>query len=95
MRRTAGDGAVISFEETAFAEYWQWAEEDKKIFGKINKLITEILRDPFHGTGKPEPLKGNLSGHWSRHITHEHRLVYKVFPDNVVVVSCRYHYSKT
>jgi toxin YoeB len=84
---------VISFEESAFAEYWQWAEEDTKILEKINKLISEILRDPFHGTGKPEPLKGNLSGHWSRRITDEHRLVYKVFPDQLVIVSCKYHYK--
>ena len=54
---------MISFEESAFAEYWQWAEEDIKILEKINKLISEIRRDPFHGTGKPEPLKGNLTGH--------------------------------
>ena len=75
---------MISFEESAFAEYWQWAKEDKRIFNKINTLITEISRDPFHGTGKPEPLKGNLSGHWSWRTTQDHRLVYKVFPDHIV-----------
>ena len=85
---------MITFEENAFTDYWQWAGEDKKIFGKINTLITEILRDPFHGTGKPEPLKGNLSGHWSRRITQEHRLVYKVVASHVVIVSCKYHYKK-
>jgi toxin YoeB len=58
-----GDKALIGFEETAFAEYRQWAKEDNKIIDKIDTLITEILRNPFHGTGKPEPLKGNLSGH--------------------------------
>ena len=84
---------MISFENSAFVEYWQWAKEDKKIFDKLNTLITEILRDPFHGTGKPEPLKGNLSGHWSRRITQEHRLVYKVFSDHIIVVSCKYHYK--
>ena len=84
---------MISFEESAFAEYWQWAKEDIKILEKINKLINEIKRDPFHGTGKPESLKGNLSGHWSRRITDEHRLVYKVFPDQLVIVSCKYHYK--
>ena len=91
MRRGAG-GTVIGFEESAFAEYRQWAVKDKKIFEKINTLITEIMRDPFHGTGKPEPLKENLSGYWSRRITQEHRLVYKVFPDHVIIVSCKYHY---
>ena len=84
---------MISFEEVAFADYRQWAGEDKKIFNKINTMISEILRDPFHGTGKPEPLKGNLSGHWSRRITEEHRLVYRVFPDHIVIVSCKYHYQ--
>jgi toxin YoeB len=84
---------MIVFHDSAFVEYRQWADEDMKIFGKLNKLITEIARDPFHGTGKPEPLKGNLSGHWSRRITDEHRLVYKVLPDQIVIVSCKYHYK--
>jgi toxin YoeB len=84
---------VISFDDTAFAEYWHWAAEDKTVFAKINKLITETARDPFHGTGKPEPLKGNLSGYWSRRITDEHRLVYKVLPDHIIIVSCKYHYK--
>ena len=83
---------MISFKESAFAEYRQWAKEDKKVIDKIDALITEILRDPFHGTGKPEPLKGNLAGYWSRRITQEHRLVYKVLPDQVVIISCKYHY---
>jgi toxin YoeB len=84
---------VISFEEAAFAEYRRWAIEDKKVFNKINALIIEIVRDPQHGTGKPKPLTGNLSGYWSRHITEEHRLVYKVLPDHVLIVSCKYHYK--
>ena len=83
---------MISFEKAAFEEYRKWAAEDKKIFDKINTLITEIIRDPFHGTGKPEPLKENLSGYWSRRITQEHRLVYKVSSDHVVISSCKYHY---
>jgi toxin YoeB len=83
---------LISFSESAFEEYRQWAGNDKKIFEKINSLLTEILRDPFHGTGKPEPLKGNLSGYWSRRITQEHRLVYKVTPDTIFISSCKYHY---
>jgi len=84
---------VISFKESAFADYRQWAKEDKKVIDKIDALITEILRHPFHGTGKPEPLKGNLSGLWSRRITEEHRLVYKVLADQVVIISCKYHYK--
>jgi toxin YoeB len=84
---------MISFEKSAFSEYCQWAQEDKKTFNKINTLITEILRDPFRGTGKPEPLKGNLSGCWSRRIIQEHRLVYKIFSEQVIIISCKYHYT--
>ena len=88
-----GGEALISFEDSAFAQYRQWAKDDKKIIDKIDALITEIQRDPFHGIGKPEPLKGNWSGHWSRRITDEHRLVYKVLPNEVIIVSCKYHYK--
>jgi toxin YoeB len=84
---------MITFEERAFADYWQWANEDKKIFDKITRLINEITRDPFRGTGKPEPLKGNLSGHWSRRITEKDRLVYQVFPEPVVITSCKNQYD--
>ena len=83
---------MIGFEESAFQAYIQWAAEDKKVFAKINSLITSILRDPFRGEGKPEPLKDNLSGYWSRRITREHRLVYRVFPGSVVIASCKNHY---
>jgi len=83
---------VISFDNSAFADYLQWEEEDKKIFDKINTLIKEISRDPFRGTGKPEPLKGDWSGHWSRRITQEHRLIYKVYSDRIVIASCKNHY---
>ena len=93
MCRRVGSEAVISFTDSAFAEYRQWAKEDKKIIDKIDKLITEIRRDPFHGSGKPEPLKGNRSGHWSRRITQEHRLVYQVFADHIIIISCKYHYQ--
>jgi len=83
---------VISFLDSAFAEYRQWEVDDKKIFNKINSLITEIMRDPFQGTGKPEPLKWEWAGYWSRRITQEHRLVYKVLKDQVIIASCKYHY---
>ena len=88
-----GSGKLISFSDSAFAEYCQWAKENKKIHEKINTFITEIKRDPFHGTGKPEPLKGSLSGFWSRRITEKHRLVYKVLQDQIIIVSCKYHYK--
>jgi len=66
--------------------------DDGKVFDKINALIAEIMRDPFHGTGKPEPLKWDWAGYWSRRITREHRLVYKVAKDQVTIASCKYHY---
>jgi len=83
---------VISFLESAFTEYRQWEIDDKKVFNKINTLITEIIRDPFHGTGKPEPLKWNWAGYWSRRITQEHRIVYKVLNDQIIIASCKFHY---
>jgi toxin YoeB len=67
---------------------------DKKLFERIRRLIVETCRDPFLGTGKPEPLKGDLSGYWSRRISDEHRLVYKVDQDKITVVSCKTHYRK-
>jgi toxin YoeB len=83
---------MISFENSAFADYLQWEKKKKKIFDKINTLIKEISRDPFRGTGKPEPLKENWSGYWSRRITREHRLIYKVYPDHILIASCKNHY---
>jgi len=83
---------MISFDNSAFADYLQWEKEDEKIFNKINTLIKEITRDPFRGTGKPEPLRENWSGYWSRHITQEHRLIYKVYPDHIFIASCKNHY---
>jgi toxin YoeB len=81
----------ITFQSDAFEQYKNWTEADFKRFQKINKLLAEICREPFKGTGKPEPLKGNLSGYWSRRITQEHRLVYKA-DDTVYIVSCYGHY---
>jgi toxin YoeB len=83
---------VISFEKRAFDEYRQWEKDDKQIFRKINALLTEVMRDPFYGTGKPEPLKWDKSGYWSRRITEEHRLVYKVKNGHVIIASCKSHY---
>jgi toxin YoeB len=83
---------IIAFDQQAFEDFSAWANEDKKIFARIRELIKDIARDPFRGIGKPEPLKHDLSGYWSRRITDEHRLVYKVSKDTIYVVSCRYHY---
>jgi toxin YoeB len=83
---------MISFEDAAFAQYWQWARDDKNVFKKITALITDIQRDPFDGIGKPEPLKHDLSGLWSRRITGEHRLVYQILPKQIIIHSCKFHY---
>jgi toxin YoeB len=82
----------IAFLPRGFEEFNQWAIDDKKIYTKIVTLIKDIQRDPFSGLGKPEALKYDLSGLWSRRITEEHRLVYSIAPEEVVIVSCRFHY---
>jgi len=82
----------IAFLPRGFDEFNQWAINDKKIYAKIVTLIKDIQRDPFSGLGKPEALKYELSGLWSRRITDEHRLVYSIAPEEVVIVSCRFHY---
>ena len=83
---------AVSWTPNAWDDYLSWQKENSKIVNEINKLIEECLRDPFKGTGKPEPLKGNLTGFWSRRITHEHRLVYLPEDGAIYIVSCRYHY---
>lgn len=83
----------IAFTPDAFKEFTGWAKQDKKIYRKIISLINDVLREPFTGLGKPEPLKHELKGCWSRRITDEHRLVYKVTDTEVIIVSCRFHYS--
>ena len=83
---------ILSFSDDAWDDYLHWQQHDKKILKKINRLIKEIQRDPFEGIGEPEPLKYNWSGYWSRRITIEHRLVYKVSDDNLMIAQCRYHY---
>ena len=83
---------ILSFADDAWDDYLYWQQNDKKILKKINRLIKEIQRDPFEGIGEPEPLKYNWSGYWSRRITIEHRLVYKVTNDALLIAQCRYHY---
>ena len=82
----------IVFTLNAWEDYLYWQQHDKKIVKKINQLIKEIIRDPFDGLGKPEPLKNQLSGFYSRKITSEHRLVYKVEKSSIAIIACRYHY---
>ena len=82
----------IIFESSAFEDFNDWATQDKKLYRKIVKLIKDIDRSPFIGIGKPEPLKHELSGYWSRRINDEQRLVYKVTDNSIVIIGCRYHY---
>jgi toxin YoeB len=82
----------LIFTEKSWDDYLYWQKSDKQIAKKINQLIKDIKRDPFNGIGKPEPLKHELSGFWSRRITNEHRLVYEVSENSIGIVSCRFHY---
>ena len=86
----------VTFDEDAWDDYLEWQSEDRKTLARLNALIEECRRHPFRGTGKPEPLGGNLSGWWSRRINREHRLVYRVTGKGdaqaLEVAQCRYHY---
>lgn len=82
----------IAFLPKAFEDFNGWAIEDRQIHARIIQLIKDIDRQPFTGLGKPEPLKHELKGLWSRRITAEHRLVYKITADEITIVSCRFHY---
>jgi len=82
----------LIWSDKSWEEYLSWQSTDKKVLKKINSLIKDIKRDPFEGIGKPEPLKYELQGCWSRRVTDEHRLVYEVENDALYIVSCKYHY---
>ena len=84
---------LITFESSAFEDFGEWSEFDRKVFKRIRGLIIETARTPFEGTGKPEPLKGNYRGCWSRRITGEHRLIYRVTENAIEIISCRGHYE--
>jgi len=83
----------ISFSKNAWEEYISWQKEDVKILRKINALIKEIQRTPFEGIGKPEPLKFDFSGFWSRRIDNTHRLIYRLINQELLIYSCRFHYD--
>ena len=82
----------LTFSEQAWEDYLYWQSHDRRTLQRINALLKEIMRTPFSGTGKPEPLRHALSGYWSRRIDGEHRLVYRVTPTAIEIVQCRYHY---
>jgi toxin YoeB len=83
----------IAFTESAWNDYLWFQGYDRKLVKRINLLIKDASRSPFEGIGKPEPLKGDLSGHWSRRITDEHRLIYTVTADELIVIACRFRYK--
>ncbi len=83
---------TIAFYQEAFEQYNEWAKSDRKIFDRLHRLIIETAKNPFDGIGKPEPLKANLKGFWSRRINDEHRLVYKVTKEQIIIAACKYHY---
>ena len=80
------------FSPRAFDQYNEWQTENKQVFDKLRKLIKETAKTPYEGTGKPEALKYDFAGCWSRRITDEHRLIYKVTEDLIEIVSCKFHY---
>jgi toxin YoeB len=82
----------LIFSEHAWEDYLYWQQADRKMLLRINSLIKEIQRQPFEGIGKPEPLRHGLAGYWSRRINDEHRLVYKMTEDAVLIAQLRYHY---
>ena len=83
----------LVFQTNAWEDYIYWQQHDKKILFRINDLIKDCLRSLFKGIGKPEPLKGDFAGCWSRRITDEHRLVYMIHNSNLHIIQCRFHYS--
>lgn len=83
---------LLSWTDEAWKSYLYWQTQDRKALKRINKLIADVVRSPFEGIGKPEPLRENLSGFWSRRIDDTNRLVYAVDDNAITIISCRYHY---
>ncbi len=83
----------LVWQTNAWEDYCYWQKQDKKILERVNELIKDCLRSPFKGIGKPEQLKGNYAGCWSRRITQEHRLIYKINERRLHILQCRYHYD--
>jgi len=82
----------LIFAESAWEDYLYWQKTDRKVLERVNTLIREIQREPFSGIGKPEPLKHAFAGYWSRRITDEHRFIYKIREDSLLIAQLRYHY---
>ncbi|WP_298748113.1 Txe/YoeB family addiction module toxin [uncultured Brevundimonas sp.] len=84
----------VTFQDEGWEDYLHWQVHDRKLLAKINALIKECSRTPFTGTGKPEPLRGEFSGWWSRRINEGHRLIYRKTEDGLLIAQCRYHYTR-
>ena len=82
----------VAFSSNGWDDYLFWQTTDRKLLARLNNLIKECSRTPFTGTGKPEPLRGAFSGWWSRRLTAEHRVVYRVTDDELLIAQCRRHY---
>jgi toxin YoeB len=83
----------ITFNDTSWNEYLFWQKNDKQKLNKINELLKDISRSPYEGIGKPEALKHKYIGYWSRRIDEEHRLIYKIIQDEIIIYKCRFHYD--
>lgn len=86
--------STLTWDDHAWQDYLYWQSADKKILKRINQLIKDIQRNGNEGIGKPEPLRHEFSGYWSRRITDEHRLVYRIAENTILIAACRYHYGK-
>lgn len=83
---------ILCWADDAWDDYLYWQQTDRKVLKRVNDLIKDMKRNPFEGLGKPEPLKHQWSGYWSRRVTEEHRLVYKLEEGSFYIAQCRYHY---
>jgi toxin YoeB len=84
----------VTFHPEAWEEYLYWQREDRQILRRISQLVADTCRNGNEGIGKPEPLRGDLSGFWSRRINQEHRLIYAITTDEMMIVACRFHYGR-
>ena len=83
----------ICFVDESWEDYLYWQENDRRMLNRINKIIKDIMRSPYQGLGKPEALKHQYRGFWSRRIDHEHRLIYRIEKEELWIVKCRFHYD--
>lgn len=84
----------LTWDESAWEDYVWWQTQDRRMLKRINALLRDVQRNGNEGIGKPEPLRYNLAGYWSRRISDEHRLVYKIVDDEIRIAGCRYHYGE-